>query len=408
MVENEWDRLFADLPTDYSAAVAEPDAAILIQDDTTPETDTEDRVSAAPSIYSLTSSLRDQSFRQVHGRSLNTHSDVYSLPADEEEAHRLDKQHYMFYLLAQNDYYYGMTERIRQVLAPTSERQRRVVDLGCGPGTWTLQCATDFPHVDVLGIDLAPTCTTAPPSNCHFEIDDLNLGLEHFFGPTFDLIHARLINSGIRDYAGLVDQTSRCLRPGGMVIFVETDFRIWAEDKRILIPPNFYTPLPTKERPPLGSGSSGSVGPRGGKLPTVLTNWALPTWMATMSKCVRAKGGNIDSATLLKTWVMEHPNYMGVQALDQWSPLGPWKAATPNDWTEHPNFKIVGEMSRDSFISLMKGARPLLYEWFSDPEVSKLEGDAVRELESAANPMYGRTQVSWGYRRGVSTSGTLV
>ena len=33
-----------------------------------------------------------------------------------------------------------------------------------------------------------------PPPNCRFEIDDLNLGLEHFFGPTFDLVHARKLS----------------------------------------------------------------------------------------------------------------------------------------------------------------------------------------------------------------------
>jgi hypothetical protein len=53
------------------------------------ETGSDGRLSPAPSLYSLTSSLRDQSFKHVHGRSLNAHSDVYSLPADEEEAQRL-------------------------------------------------------------------------------------------------------------------------------------------------------------------------------------------------------------------------------------------------------------------------------------------------------------------------------
>ena len=114
----------------------------------------------------------------------------------------------------------------------------------------------------------------------------------------FPSIRKGMINLGIKDYAGLVDQISRCLRPGGMVIFVESDYRVRAEDKRILIPPNFYTVLPTKERPLLGGGSSRSAGTRSGRIPTVLTNWAVPTWLATLSKCIRAKGGNIDSATV--------------------------------------------------------------------------------------------------------------
>lgn len=92
MAENEWDRIFADQIAVEFAAAAESSATSLVQDEhTASETDTEDQVSVAPSIYSLTSSLRDQSFRQVHGRSLNTYSDVYSLPADEEEASRLSQ-----------------------------------------------------------------------------------------------------------------------------------------------------------------------------------------------------------------------------------------------------------------------------------------------------------------------------
>jgi hypothetical protein len=117
----------------------------------------------------------------------------------------------------------------------------------------------------------------------------------------------------VKDYAGLVDQVSRCVRPGGLVMFAEFDFRIWSEDKRLLIPPNFYTPLPSQGQasvglasgPGSGSGTGsklgvGSGGGAGGKTQTStkLTQWAVPTWMATMSKCVRAKGGNIDAAAV--------------------------------------------------------------------------------------------------------------
>ena len=92
MAENEWDSLFTDQTMPDFAVVADSGAASLVQGvHSAHETDAEDQVSAAPSIYSLTSSLRDQSFRQLHGRSLNAHSDVYYLPADEEEVHRLSK-----------------------------------------------------------------------------------------------------------------------------------------------------------------------------------------------------------------------------------------------------------------------------------------------------------------------------
>ncbi|CAE6395523.1 unnamed protein product [Rhizoctonia solani] len=406
MNSEQQDSLMSDTASNLSRLIDDTETTPSMTNDGCTDTGTEGRVSPAPSLYSLTPSLRDQSFRHVHGRSLNAHSDVYSLPADEEEAQRLYRQHRLFYLLARDDHYYGMTDLVKEVLAPTEERQRMVLDLGCGPGAWTIQCATDFPHVEVLGVDLAPTSAIVPPQNCRFEIDDLNLGLEHFFGPTFDIVHARLLNSGVKDYAGLVDQVSRCLRPGGLVIFAEFDFRIWAEDHRLLIPPNFYTPLPTQgnTQPSLapgsgsaaGLGSSGRTSANASKVSTVLTKWAVPIWMATMSKCVRAKGGNIDAAALLKTWLREHPNYEDVQPRDLWAPLGPWKATQPNNWTQHPNFPATGEMSRDNLINLMRGARPLLYGWFSPEEVAALEEAALQELQAETNQMYIRVQVTTG------------
>lgn len=46
--------------------------------------------SPAPSmVVSVTSSMREQIYRQEYGRNLNNYSDVYRLPADEEELERL-------------------------------------------------------------------------------------------------------------------------------------------------------------------------------------------------------------------------------------------------------------------------------------------------------------------------------
>ena len=91
----EWEALFTSLAADGPNAPAEPNAVMPSQDEhLTIDSDSEDHISVAPSIYSLTSSLRAQGLRQVHGRSLNAHSDIYHLPADEEEATRLSKSEF--------------------------------------------------------------------------------------------------------------------------------------------------------------------------------------------------------------------------------------------------------------------------------------------------------------------------
>ena len=46
----------------------------------------------------------------------------------------------------------------------------------------------------------------------------------------------------------------------------------------------------------------------------------------------------------------------------------------------------------------MKSVRPLLYQWLSEVEVAEMEGKVIRELETAANPMYIHIQVAVGYR----------
>ena len=45
--------------------------------------------SRPPSVFSMTSSLRANAYRHEYGRGLNNYSDVYHLPADEEELDRL-------------------------------------------------------------------------------------------------------------------------------------------------------------------------------------------------------------------------------------------------------------------------------------------------------------------------------
>jgi hypothetical protein len=46
-------------------------------------------ISSGASIFSISSSIRAQSFKHEYGRGLNNYSEVYQLPADDEELERL-------------------------------------------------------------------------------------------------------------------------------------------------------------------------------------------------------------------------------------------------------------------------------------------------------------------------------
>lgn len=58
--------------------------------------------------------------------------------------------------------------------------------------------ANKFPHVDIIGLDLAPGIVNEDlvPENCRFELDDANRGLPHFYGQ-MDLVHMRAVASGV-------------------------------------------------------------------------------------------------------------------------------------------------------------------------------------------------------------------
>jgi len=193
-------------------------------------TDLED----APSIYSYRSS-RDGLFMKVetHGRMVNGQTELYALPADEEEHARLDTQHVMLQV-ALGGYLYPDPSRVDAALAPTSDRTRQILDVGSGAGVWTIQMAYQYPHAEVVGVDLVlPAADRPVPQNCRFEADDVTLGMSHYQN-TFDLVHCRAISHGIPDMEAFVDDISDVLRPGGVLIFVDGMMQLFREDKSLM------------------------------------------------------------------------------------------------------------------------------------------------------------------------------
>lgn len=61
------------------------------------------------------------------------------------------------------------------------------------------------------------------PSNCHFEVDNIELGLNHFQNQ-FDVVHARLIGAGLKDFKKSKLDIEMCVKPGGMMIWLDADY----------------------------------------------------------------------------------------------------------------------------------------------------------------------------------------
>jgi len=157
-------------------------------------------------------------FRFVHGRSLNALNTTYMLPVDEEEIKRSELHHRMLQFVFHGKNYVGPVKRTLQF----GER-RKVLDLGTGAGHWAIDMADEFPGADVIGIDLAPIQSRSVPPNCTFELCDLDQSIIPYPSGYFDMVHARSMHTGIRDYPMLLREVARVLRPGGLVLLVEPD-----------------------------------------------------------------------------------------------------------------------------------------------------------------------------------------
>jgi len=315
-------------------------------------------------VLSVTSSMREQIYKEEFGRNLNNYSDVYRLPADEEELERLDNQHAMLLDIMGEKYVPPMAE----VMADDVPGERKAcLDLGCGSGSWIMEVARDFPNCIAVGTDLIPMQSPTMPPNLRSEIDDINLGLEHFYGD-FNVVHVRLISSGIKDYNRLIDQIGRVLRPGGLIDVSEFDFRMCDANHRVL------EPDVDDIRPPW---------------------WAL--WLSHILKAIRNSGGDPDAATHLHEWILNNPMFEDVVYREFWVPAVPAARDTSND---SEKVRQMDKRLNDDCLAFLRSGRPLLLGYGFDPEkITMLEENALEELRTRRFPQYTRLQCVYARKR---------
>ncbi|KAG8912285.1 hypothetical protein FRC01_005177 [Tulasnella sp. 417] len=191
------------------------------------------RNSPSLSVYSYHSSVDGSTMlRDIHGRTFNNTSDNYMLPADVAEHGRLDLQHEM--LKKKRGGLFYAPQAVRKALAPREGSRPSILDVGSGSGTWVIEMGRQFPHAEVVGLDLAPAnLSSPPPPNCRFECDDANLGLLHYKGG-FDVVHASCVTLGITNYRKFMDEVAEILRPGGVFLTVAGDMQIYDENQNLL------------------------------------------------------------------------------------------------------------------------------------------------------------------------------
>lgn len=127
-------------------------------------------------------------------------------------------------------------ENSAKYLEPYLTSESTLLDVGCGPGTITLDFAEKLSSGTVVGIDSSEGIITkvlegVSPSgekNCSFKIGDAyNLG---FGDNSFDIVHAHQLLQHLKDPIAALREMHRVVRPDGIVAIRDADYggMIWS------------------------------------------------------------------------------------------------------------------------------------------------------------------------------------
>ncbi|PVF97730.1 hypothetical protein CPB86DRAFT_759682 [Serendipita vermifera] len=232
--------------------------------------------------------------------------------------------------------------------------------------------ALKFPHVEVLGIDLKPGPKEGVPPNCRFLTHDVNTGLSKFHG-LYDIVHCRQSGWGFIDHHATLMDSIKCLKPGGVLIFI--DFLLMLKEDCNAI----YDP-------------ASSTNPYG--------SWHQRMMM--LSFCGTEEIGNdlrrghmdLDQGF----WDLEgcNPNTCG--AVEMAYPLGTW--ATSNDPEEAARLRQVGELWYKAVYRVHWHVdKTLKASGRSDKEIEVLREKIDDEFRDLKHRMAGRIRVVWGQTR---------
>lgn len=115
-------------------------------------------------------------------------------------------------------------------LEPELTSGRSMLDVGCGPGTITIEFAQRLVPGEVIGVDLSASvidqatanAAQSDATNLTFEVGDAyNL---RFGDDTFDIVHAHQVLQHVSDPVGLLRELGRVCKPGGIVAVRDADY----------------------------------------------------------------------------------------------------------------------------------------------------------------------------------------
>ena len=97
-----------------------------------------------------------------------------------------------------------------------------MLDVGCGPGTITLDLARRVAPGRVIGVDRAADVLPAPEGNASFEEGDVYS--LRFDDESFDVVHAHQMLHHVSDPVAALSEMRRVLRSDGLLAVRESDY----------------------------------------------------------------------------------------------------------------------------------------------------------------------------------------
>ncbi|KAI8332077.1 S-adenosyl-L-methionine-dependent methyltransferase [Chlamydoabsidia padenii] len=160
------------------------------------------------------SSQEKSSSTIIDGRSYHNADSAYWLPNDDAEKDRLVGQHFAMKSLFEGNFNAKVLDYVSM-----DDKATKVLDCGCGPGTWIMDVATDYPNCQLAGIDISDVFPSSiRPLNVHFEIANVVTGLP-YEDNTFDFINIRFFIMALRveEWPIAFKELYRLLKPGGVI-----------------------------------------------------------------------------------------------------------------------------------------------------------------------------------------------
>ncbi|CAG8492905.1 18077_t:CDS:2 [Cetraspora pellucida] len=174
------------------------------------------KLSKKKSLQKLTSSDSTKQ-QQTWNPSLNFH-----IPKNEQDIDRMQAEHFLFQHIWKCDF----SPPIEQVL---KSGNAKVLDIGCGPGTWLLATSLKYPLTQFYGIDIAPVFPKEiKPENLDFIQSDITNGIR-FNDNHFDFVRMNLMSTCLQEdqWVHVMEELVRVLKPDGYIEIMEPEFQFY-------------------------------------------------------------------------------------------------------------------------------------------------------------------------------------